>query len=248
MTKIISVLNHKGGVGKTTTTASLTAGLSKLGYKSLAIDMDGQANLTSMLGVSKTLPDTIYSALKGQTKHLPIYNGNGVKIVPSTLDLQAAELELSSEPGRELLLNRLIKPIMSDYDYIIIDCPPSLGLLTLNALTTSTDLIIPVEAEPLALQGMGTILNIIDKVKTRLNDNLKLMGILITKYDQRKTINKEVLETIIEYYPKKVFRTIIRDNVKLAELGATHNDIFSHAPNSTGAEDYLNLSKEIINH
>lgn len=243
--KIISILNHKGGVGKTTTSASLSAGLTTSGYKVLAIDIDGQANLTHSLGIGLQ-EDNIYTALKGQGK-LPIYrNEEGIDIVPSTLDLQAAELELANEPGRELLLKRLISSVKSNYDFVIIDCPPSLGILTLNALTASQYIIIPVEAETLALQGMAKLLTVIDKVKNVLNEHLEILGILITKYDNRKSLNKSILETIKKHFPDKVFETCIRDNVSLAEAPSRGKDIFAYAPKSNGATDYQLVCQEII--
>ncbi|TFH94169.1 ParA family protein [Porphyromonas levii] len=245
MTKIISIVNYKGGVGKTTTSASLLAGLTEMGKRAIGIDLDGQANLTSVLGIGEQ-DENIYTALK-EGKKMPIFeNERGLKLVPSTLDLQVAELELAAEPGRELLLKGLLTPYLSQLDYVIIDCPPSLGLLTLNALTASTDVIIPIEAEPLSLKGMNTILGIIDKVKSRLNPDLKIMGVLVTKFDRRKVINREVLETAKMHYPDLVFKTIIRDNVKLAETAAVAVDIFNYDKNSNGAKDYDALCKEIL--
>ncbi|MDO4729332.1 MAG: ParA family protein [Bacteroidota bacterium] len=243
---IISVLNHKGGVGKTTTSANLSAGLTSLGYRVLAIDIDGQANLTNSLGIGMK-EENIYTSLKEQKK-LPIYQNNeGINVVPSTLDLQAAELELANEPGRELILKRLLTPFKNDFDYIIIDCPPSLGILTLNALTASQYIIIPVEAETLALQGMAKLLSVVNKVRNILNNNLSILGILVTKYDSRKSLNKSILETIVKHFPKEVFNISIRDNVALAEAPSTGKDIFSYAPKSNGANDYMALCKEIIN-
>lgn len=245
MAKVISVVNHKGGVGKTTTSASLIAGLTNRGKRVIGIDMDGQANLTSLLGIGEQ-EENIYTALK-TGNGLPIYvNDFGAKVVPSTLDLQAAEVELSNEPGRELLLKGLLAPYLSQLDYVIIDCPPSLGLLTLNALTASTHVIIPIEAEPLSLKGMSTILSIIDKVKTRLNKDLQIMGVLVTKFDGRKIINREVLQTATTHYPGLVFDTKIRDNVRLAETAALAKDIFSYDSDSNGAKDYQALCEELI--
>lgn len=246
MERVISILNHKGGVGKTTTAASLVAGLERLGHSVLAIDMDGQANLTGLLGIGEQ-EENIYTALKGDGVPLPIYeNEAGLKVVPSTLDLQAAEMELATEAGRELLLRQLLEPYRTHFDYVIIDCPPSLGLLTLNALTASTDVIIPVEAEPLALKGMSTILGVIEKVKRRLNSQLRVMGVLLTKYDGRKIINREVRATVQEHYPDLMFKTMIRDNIRLAETAAVKQDIFSYDPKANGAADYLALSREVV--
>lgn len=244
--KTISILNHKGGVGKTTTSASVSAGLTRLGYRVLTIDIDGQANLSQSLGIGLQEPN-IYTALKEQ-KSLPIYkNSEGLSVVPSTLDLQAAELELASEPGRELILKRLIGSEAGNYDFVVIDCPPSLGILTLNALTASDYIIIPLEAETLALQGMAKLLSIIEKVQQRLNDRLSILGILVTKYDGRKSLNKSVLEKVREHFPAQIFSAQIRDNVSLAEAPAMGKDIFTYAPNSNGASDYASVCEEIVN-
>lgn len=242
----ISVLNHKGGVGKTTTSANLSAGLRQLGHRVLTIDIDGQANLSQSLGIGLQEPN-IYTALREQ-KSLPVYrNTEGIDVVPSTLDLQAAELELANEPGRELILKRLISTQVDNYDFVIIDCPPSLGILTLNALTASDHIIIPVEAETLALQGMAKLLSIVEKVQNRLNDKLDILGILVTKYDGRKLLNKSVLEKITEHFPGKIFETQVRDNITLAEAPSVGKDIFTYAPHSKGAVDYLAVCNEVLN-
>ncbi len=244
--EIISILNHKGGVGKTTTSTNLLAGLTRLGKKVLAIDLDGQANLSYSLGVSSD-DNNIYTALTGRTKLTIMRNSEGLEIVPSSLDLQAAEIELSSRVGRELILKKLLSEVKEQYDYIIIDCPPSLGILTLNALTASTGIIIPVEAETLALKGMSKLIEVIDDVKDIFNKELSIKGILITKYDKRKNLNKSIYETIEEYFPNQIFKTVIRDNVTLAEAPMEGKDIFTYANECNGAIDYLALSQEIIN-
>ena len=182
--KVISVLNHKGGVGKTTTTINLGGALRQKGYKVLLIDLDGQANLTESLGFSAELPQTIYGAMKGEYD-LPIYeHKDGLSVVPSCLDLSAVETELINEAGRELILAHLIKGQKEKFDYILIDCPPSLSLLTLNALTASDRLIIPVQAQFLAMRGMAKLMQVVHKVQQRLNSDLSIAGVLIPEQER----------------------------------------------------------------
>lgn len=244
---VISILNHKGGVGKTTTTANLGAGLAILGYKVLLIDLDGQENLSYSFGVSDA-PDNIYQAMRGYLKYLPIQEvKERLYLVPSNLDLSASELELANEPGREQILKNLLKKVTQDYDFALIDCPPSIGVLTINALTASSYVIIPVEAEAFALKGMMKLTETIEKVRDRLNDHLKIMGVLITKYDQRKTTNKLIQERLASSNELgKTFDTIIRTNASLSSAQLGREDIFSFDPKSNGAEDYLRLSQEVV--
>jgi chromosome partitioning protein len=166
--------------------------------------------------------------------------------VPSTLDLSGAEVELSAEAGREYILKELLDPIRDSYDYIIIDSPPSLGLLTINALTASNEVLIPIQAQYLALQGLTKLLEVIDKITKRLNKELKVGGVFITLYDSRKVLNRDVVETTEAHFKKELFTTKIRDNIALAEAPARGVDIFNYQPKSNGAEDYLSLCKEII--
>ncbi len=245
MAIIISMLNHKGGVGKTTSAINIGAGMVELGKRVLLIDLDPQANLTVSLGVPRQRY-TIYEALRGESELVPYTVKDGLDVVISTLDLSGAEMELINEAGREFILRELFEPIKEDYDYIIIDCPPSLGLLTLNALTSSDYVIIPLQTEFLALQGLAKIKQVIDKVRFRLNKKLEIAGVIATMYDSRKVLNRDVVETIRKYFGEKVFDTLIRDNVALAEAPAQRKDIFEYSPKSSGAEDYLNLCKEIL--
>ncbi len=245
MGKIISLLNHKGGVGKTTSAINIGAGLVELGQKVLLIDLDPQANLTLSLGIPRQ-KYTIYESIRGESELVPYTAKEGMDVITSSLDLSGAEMELINEAGREYILQELFQPVLEEYDYIIIDCPPSLGLLTLNALTTSDYVYIPLQTEFLALQGLTKIKQVIDKVRFRLNKKLQIGGVIATMYDARKVLNRDVVATIQKYFGDKVFNTLIRDNVTLAEAPAQRQDIFSYAKSSNGAKDYLNLCKEIM--
>lgn len=245
MTKIISFSNHKGGVGKTTSTVNVGVALAKkLGKKVLLLDLDPQANLTQSLQVPNTEYNT-YGALIGRYGLLPVKVENNLYVVPSTLDLSGAEIELSAETGREYILRELLEPIAKNYDFILIDTPPSLGLLTINSFAASDSVFIPLQAEYLALQGLAKLTEIIAKIQKRLNKKLQLGGVFITQYDSRKLLNREVAETIESHLGNRVLKTRIRDNVALAEAPSVHRDIFDYNPSSNGAKDYLSLAKEI---
>ena len=245
MGKIISLLNHKGGVGKTTSAINIGAGLVELGKKVLLIDLDPQANLTLSLGVPRQ-KNTIYEALRGESDLEPYECKENLHIITSSLDLSGAEMELINEAGREYILKELFATVEDDYDYIIIDCPPSLGLLKLNALTSSHVVFIPLQTEFLALQGVAKIKQIVDKVRFRLNKELQIGGVIATMYDKRKVLNRDVVETIHKYFKEKVFNTKIRNTVALAEAPSQRKDIFSYSRNCNGAKDYLALCHEII--
>ena len=246
MAKIITLSNHKGGVGKTTSSINIGAGLNQLGKKVLLIDLDPQANLSQSLGVVDA-EKNIYGALRGFYKLTPIKILKGLDLIPSTLELSGAEIEMIGEPGREYILKQTIKPIKHKYDFIIIDSPPSLGLLTINSLTASDEVIIPLQAQFLALQGLVKLMEVIKKIQLRLNKDLELGGVFVTQFDNRKVLNRNVLETIKDHFKDQVFKTKIRDNVALAEAPSKGLDIFRYNSKSFGAHDYLSLSKEIIN-
>jgi len=245
MGKVIAIANHKGGVGKTTSAINIGAGLNKLGKKVLLIDLDAQANLSQSLGFIDREPN-IYGALKGDYKLQPMEVIAGLDIVPSVLDLSGAEVELSSQAGREFILGEIIQPLIRSYDFIIIDSPPSLGLLTINSLTASDEVYIPLQAQYLALQGLTKLLEVAERIKKRLNKRLKVGGVFVTQYDKRKVLNRDVVSSIDSHFKDKVFKTKIRDNVALAEAPTQGLDIFRYQPNSYGAEDYLALCKEIL--
>ena len=217
----------KGGVGKSTTAVSLAAALQLSKKNVLAIDMDGQANLTEALGLSIEEEQTVYGAMCGQYTLPLVKLHNGITVSPSCLDLSAAELELISEPGRELILKGLItKAIAKEhFDYIII----------------------PVQAQYLAMRGMAKLMDIIRIVQERLNSNLKVGGIVITQFDRRKTLNRSVREIVNDSFHEKVFKTVIRDNVALAEAPINGKTIFEYNPKSNGASDYMSLAKEVLN-
>jgi chromosome partitioning protein len=246
MSKIISISNHKGGVGKTTSAINIGAGLNRLGQRVLLIDLDPQANLSQSLGI--TDPErTIYGAIRGEHKLEPTQIIKGLDVIPSTLDLSGAEVEMIGEAGREYILKELLEPMRELYDYVLIDTPPSLGLLTINAFTASDEIFIPLQAQYLPLQGLTKILEVVDKIKRRLNKELRIGGLIITQYDSRKVLNRDVASTIGSVFQAETFTTRIRDNVALAEAPSQGLDIFRYSPKSYGALDYLELCQEILN-
>lgn len=245
---VIAIVNHKGGVGKTTTSVNLTAGLSSLGKKTLLIDLDPQANATAHFGVNAEEGENIYLSIRGDIKALPIRSvGKCMDLVPSSLDLSAAEMEMASKISRETMLKKLISPIKDGYDYIIIDCPPSLGLLTVNALSASQKTIIPVDFGTFAVVGMAKLMEIIKAVKDNINDSLSENRILLTKYDSRINMHKDMLASIKEGFDGKIFDTIIRTNIALNEAAYNKTPVTVYNPQSNGAIDYVNLAKELVN-
>lgn len=244
MGKIITIGNHKGGVGKTTSTINIGAGLNNLGKKVLLVDLDPQANLSISLGVYEPVK-SMYDYFKGE-KVEPLNLGEGFDILPSNLNLSAAEIEMSSETGREFLLQDILSDLKFNYDYVLIDSPPSLGLLTLNALTASNFVLIPLQAHYLAMQGLSKFVEVVDKIRKRLNKDLEIGGVFVTQYDSRKVLNRNVLESIMSFFDNKVFNTKIRENIALAEAPTSQMDIFRYHCKSNGAEDYRSLCEEIV--
>lgn len=245
MANIIAVVQHKGGVGKTTTVASLGSGLAKLGKRVLLVDMDPQANLTQSF---HRIEDKyhIYNAMLRKEPYQSIFIKDNLHLTPSNIDLAGAEVELSGEAGREFILKELLDPNRERYDYILIDCPPSLGILTLNALVAADEFYIVLQTHYLAFQGLNKLLEITDKVRTRLNRDLKFTGVVATMYDKRVTLGKEVFKLIEEEFPNELFRTPVRINTALAEAPAAGKDIFDYAAGSNGAHDYMAICKEIL--
>lgn len=242
MRQIISIVNHKGGVGKTTSVSSLGVALARMGKRVLLVDLDAQGNLTDTL--TKTPGDrSIYDSLR-TLETLPVVNiREGLDLCPSSIDLVSMDLELADKREREYRLSRILRGL--DYEYILLDCPPSLGLLTINALTASTKVIIPLTPEALPAKGLGTLLDIIERTKETLNPGLSLGGILITRYNRRK-INRLVEETLRETFGDFVFKTKIRENVDISESPLQGMDIYSYSPNSIGAKDYESLALEVV--
>jgi chromosome partitioning protein len=247
VSKIISVCNLKGGVGKSTTVLNLGAALANNGKKVLLIDLDAQGNLTESLGQDENAAERdIYRALRGDIGLLPIEIYPGLSLVPATLDLAAAELELSAEAGGEFILKELLQEEREKFDYVLIDCSPSIGSMVVNALVASDSLLIPLQADFLALRGLRKLTEVITKVQRRLNKDLKVSGILVTQYDNRKTLSRHVVEEIQEHFRAEIFTTKIRNNVSLAESPSQGLDIFRYEPRSNGAEDYASLCKEVL--
>jgi len=245
MGKVIAIANHKGGVGKTTSVASIGAVLSRKGYRTLLVDLDAQANLTGSLSDTTEQQRTIYEALR-EREQLPVVEvSEGLSIVPSSLDLAGIELELSSSMSREFALKDVLEPVAGDYDYILLDCPPSLGLLTVNAFVASDEIIIPLTAEALPFQGLTMIGKIIGMVQKRLNTSLRLSGILFTRWEGRK-LNKLVEEAVRGKYGDIVYNSRVRTNIALAEAPLSKLDILSYNDKSNGAQDYIEVADELL--
>lgn len=244
MRKVIAFANHKGGVGKTTAVASIGAALASMGYNTLVVDLDAQANLTESLLQMKE-GRTIYNALK-ERKDLPVVElRKNLSLVPSSLDLAGVELELSGTMSREYILKDLIEPISSEYDFTLLDCPPSLGLIVVNAFVVSTDVIIPLTAEALPFKGLTMIQDILAIVRKRLNPSLRLSGIVLSRWEGRK-LNRMVEDTLRQEYGTLVFDTKIRTNIAIAEAPLTKQDIHTYNEESNGSKDYKTLTEELL--
>ncbi len=242
----IAISNHKGGVGKTTSTLNIGAGLALEKKNVLLIDLDAQANLTQCCGVENP-EKTIYGAFRGEYQLAPYKIKDNLHIVPSCLDFAGIELEIGGKMGRERVLTKLLLPLDGHYDYILFDCPPSLGLITVNAFCAADKVYIPLQAQFLALHGLDKLMEVMNMVKEEnLNTVVDVAGVFVTQYDKRKVLNRDISESVKNYFKEKVFDTIIRDNVSLAEAPASNQDIFSYAPDSPGAKDYQDLVKEIL--
>lgn len=248
---IISMCNQKGGVGKTTSTINMGACLAELGRKVLLVDLDPQGALSAGLGLTHDQSeDTIYDVmLDSQTSiHSAIQHTSvpNLDLVPANIDLSAAEIQMVNEVGREHTLARALRPIRRDYDFIIIDCQPSLGLLTVNALACSQGVIIPMECEFFSLRGLALLTDTVEKVSERINFDLEVMGILVTMFDRRTKHAREVMDRVVEYFGDKVFDTVITRTVRFPETSVAGEPITSWAPSSQAAQQYRNLAKEVI--
>ena len=248
---IISMCNQKGGVGKTTSTINMGACLAEYGRKVLLVDLDPQGALSAGLGLTHDdIEDTIYDVMLDS--HTSIHSAiqhtgvAGLDLVPANIDLSAAEIQMVNEVGREHTLARALRPVRRDYDFIIIDCQPSLGLLTVNALACSQGVIIPMECEFFSLRGLALLTDTVEKVSDRINFDLEVMGILVTMFDRRTKHAREVMSRVVDYFGDKVFDTVITRTVRFPETSVAGEPITTWAPNSPATQQYRNLAKEVI--
>ncbi len=250
MGKIISFANQKGGVGKTTTCINLAAYVSAMGKKVLVLDLDPQGNATSGLGIEKEKDlKTIYDLISGDTNIEDVIKPTIVEnldIIPSTVDLAGAEIEMVQMPQREKIIKGILEPVKNNYDFIMIDCPPSLGLITVNALTASDSVVIPIQCEFFALEGLTQLMNTIKLIKYHLNPSIDIEGVVMTMKDKRSNLTTQVSDEILKFFGKRVFFTYIPRNIRLAEAPSHGEPILVYEPSSKGAEAYMSLAEEFL--
>jgi len=250
MGKKIAIVNQKGGVGKSTTAVNLGAGLAEIGKKVLLIDLDPQGNASSGLGVEKSeLEFTTYDLLieaESASKAIMETETDNLDLIPANIELAGAEIELVSIMSRESRLKKSLGEVNNHYDYIIIDCPPSLGLLTLNALTAADSVMVPIQCEYYAMEGLGQLMNTIELVRKNLNSDLRIEGVLMTMYDARTNLSEQVIDEVEDYFSDLMFKTIIPRNVRLSEAPSFGRPILDYSSNSKGAKAYRKLAEEVI--
>ena len=250
MGRVIAVANQKGGVGKTTTAINLSACLAEKGQKVLAIDMDPQGNMTSGLGIDKDeVEKNIYDLMIGQVGVEEVLQKEAIEnldIIPTSIDLSAAEIELIGVDDKEFIIRNAIAPIKDNYEYIIIDCPPSLSMLTINAMTTADSVLVPIQCEYYALEGLSQLIHTVELVKERLNPILEIEGVVFTMYDARTNLSLQVVENVKENLQQNIYKTIIPRNIRLAEAPSYGMPINLYDPKSTGATSYMLLAEEVI--
>jgi chromosome partitioning protein len=252
MAKVVCIANQKGGVGKTTTAVNLSASLGVFEKPTLLVDCDPQANATSGLGIDKTrLASTLYDGLLGRMDAESLLHDSAIatlKVIPSNVQLIGFEVEMMSEPDREKALKRLIAPLLDRFEYIILDCPPSLSLLTVNALTAADSLLIPLQCEFYALEGLGQLLQTVKRIKRSLNPGLSIAGILLTMFDRRTNLSHQVAEEAEKFFKGLVFKTTVPRNIRLGEAPSFGKPIILYDAASPGAQSYVELAKEFMNH
>ncbi len=250
MGRIIAVANQKGGVGKTTTSINLSACLAALGQKVLSIDMDPQGNMTSGLGIDKnSVEHTIYDLILGEKgiEDVICYNAiENLDVLPANVDLSAVEIELIGVENKEFIVHNEVEKVRENYDFIIIDCPPSLSILTINAMTTADTVLVPIQCEYYALEGLSQLIHTIELVKSRLNPNLEMEGVVFTMYDARTNLSLQVVENVKDNLKQTIYKTIIPRNIRLAEAPSHGLPINLYDPKSAGAESYMLLAEEVI--